>query len=171
MNRQVLEFNGNVFETAVQQTLAREFPDAVILHDKKVYSSYLKKDTQIDLVMIDSYGVFVIEAKGWKQWIKGNVGDVYWSGKSQGKDPMKVFSPLDQNFIHVRALRNSVRRLGYEPPIFWNVLCVPDGIAIYSDCDMLCNRSMLAHVIRRLEKKCSERIDVAGFAELVRMAE
>ena len=71
MNRLSLEMNGTWFELHVANELSRLFPESVVLHDLPLYSYYLSNwyerpiTTQIDLVFITPYRIYVIEAKKW----------------------------------------------------------------------------------------------------------
>ena len=167
MNRRTLEFNGNYFEQIIVNHLHSYYGgDCVVLHNKELFSNYLGKDTQIDVILIHKKGICVIEAKNWKQWIKGEYADYYWAGKSSSKDVMKVISPLNQNFLHIRVLKNAIRRKGYNPIDFHSIICVPDGTQIMSKCSEVCNLSMLTNKIDTLlhDEQC---IDVSAWASIL----
>ena len=63
-DRDVLEFNGSVFERTIAKYLASRYPGAILVPDRELYSHFLEAPTQIDLMMIHERGVFIIEAKG-----------------------------------------------------------------------------------------------------------
>ena len=52
----------------------------------------------------------MIEAKNWKNWVRGDYGDKHWKGQGASRGVITTFNPIDQNFIHIRALRNAIRR-------------------------------------------------------------
>lgn len=147
-NRDKLLYIGDTFEFEIMDVLRVAFPDAVLIHDRKIYSDYLQQDTQIDVIMIHSSGVFVIEAKNWKGWIKGTYDDAMWTGKSSEAKILTVFNPIHQNFIHIRTIRNALRGIGVNPPLFANIVVLPDGTAIKSDCSEIVNLSSLVSKIR-----------------------
>ncbi len=147
-NRNKLMYNGDTFEFEVMDTLRVAFPDAVIIHDKRIYSHYLQQDTQIDVIMIYDGGVFVIEAKNWKGWIKGTYDDDKWTGKSLEAKVLTVFNPIHQNLIHVRTIRNALRRIGVNPPFFANIVVFPDGAMIKSNCSEVVNLSSLVSKVK-----------------------
>lgn len=168
MDRRVLEFNGTFFETKIANHLRDLYGDSmIVIHDKKLFSQYLGKETQIDLICITNRAAFVIEAKGWRQWIKGEYSDYYWAGKSSGKDAMRVLSPINQNFIHIRALKNALRAQGYEPPEFYSVICVPDGTIINSSCKEVVNFSMLRCLIEDVVRKSEVLINAQLLCRLI----
>lgn len=150
MDRKVLEFNGSFFEQEIVKSLYEQFSDeCIVIHNKELYSDFLGKNTQIDVILLHKHGAYVIEAKNWKHWIKGNYADFYWAGKSAQKDVMRVISPINQNFLHVRALKNAIRKKGIQPLAFSSVICVPDGTDILSDCSELCNFSLLPYYVEK----------------------
>lgn len=62
------------------------------------------KTTQIDHVVVSSYGVFVIETKNYKGKIIGNEFDEYWKQKNY-KPEKSMYNPIRQNYGHIQALK------------------------------------------------------------------
>ena len=60
--------------------------------------------TQIDHVIISSFGVFVVETKNIKGWIFGGAQDAMWTQKIY-KHSDKFQNPLHQNYKHVKTLQ------------------------------------------------------------------
>lgn len=135
MNRQTLTLNGDWFELKVGNMLRSRFPNASILHNLSLYSSYLGEDTQIDLLMVKQNGIYVFEVKKWGIFIKGSRSSHYWSGKATVRNTIQQISPEAQNFMHIRALRNALRMAGYKPPLFSSYVIVPDGTNIETNCE------------------------------------
>lgn len=168
MDKKGLERNGNVFELRVCRYLhSRYGAKAVVLHNREVWSEYLGTDTQIDVILILPKGVFVIEAKGWRDWVRGEYNDFHWKGKSLHPDIMRVFSPVYQNFIHIRSLRNAIRKVGVEPPYFHNLVCFPDGTSIQSNCREVCNLSNLGVQIDELCRISTLNLNVERVTMLI----
>ena len=168
MDRKVLEFNGNFFEQEIVNDLYEQFGDeCIIIHNKELYCNFLKKNTQIDVILLHRRGAFVIEAKNWKHWIKGDYNDFYWTGKSASKDVMRVLSPVNQNFLHIRSLKNAIRNAGIQPLDFKSIICVPDGTQILSKCTEVCNFSMLAYKVH--ESLCNTTcLDLDAWHKIIR---
>lgn len=166
-SRQDLLAIGETFEFKLMAMLRYSMPNAVILHDLQLQSNYLGKDTQIDLVVVDKSGVFVIEAKNWKHWIKGDYNDSKWNGLTSDRRTITVFSPFEQNFLHIRTLRNAIRTKGVEPIEFHNIVVLPDGVDIYSNCREVVNLSRLPLVINSL-KNVRDTVNVKQYANLIR---
>lgn len=167
-DRKTLEFNGNIFESTICRYLISRYPESKILTDVHVYSEYLKKETQIDLIMIHPRGVFVIEAKGWRRWVRGGYNDKVWQGQSSQMNVLTVYSPIHQNVIHIRSLRNAIRvQCGIEPVTFHNIVCFPDGTELKTPCTEVCNLSLLN---MKIDQKILEQqyyIDVNEYVDLI----
>lgn len=74
--------------------------------------------TQIDHVVISPYGIFVIETKNMDGWIFGNADNARWTQVIY-KFRNSFQNPLQQNEVHVRALRQLV---GVHPEDVHNVV-------------------------------------------------
>lgn len=158
---------GNTFEFQIMDELRVSFPDAVLMHDLRLYSTFLKTDTQIDIVAITKFGVFVIEAKNWKHWVKGSYDDFNWTGLSSNRKIMTVFNPVHQNFIHIRALRNKLRVAGYSPATFHNFVVVPDGTQINSNCSEVVNLSILIRKLQQIANDTQKIMDVQEMYQVI----
>ena len=168
MDRNTLVCIGTRFEEQVIVTLYDSIPGVMVLHDKHLQSKYLGTETQIDIIAVCNKGVFVIEAKNWKRSIKGEETDHHWVGKSLAKDAMRVISPLEQNFVHVRTVRNALRtQMNIEPVLFHSLVCVPDGTLIYSDSSNVCSISQLPQVIERLILSSTDEIDACQYFDAI----
>lgn len=163
MGRAELEDSGTIFEMTIALQLANQFPKGFVLQDVKLFSPFLGKNTQIDLILISENGIFVIEAKNWKKSISGTVGARYWEGSSNN-GALQVISPFDQNFLHIRLLRNWLRRKGMNPVRFHNIICVPDGTEIRCNFPTVCTLSQLEKVILQYS---DTSIDVISYKKLI----
>lgn len=167
MSRSDLEMSGGLFEVSISGYLSRKYPGARVLQNLELYSHQLGKDTQVDIVLVHQKGIFVIEAKNWSSWIRGSYNDFRWTGKSRKKDLLRVFSPVNQNAIHIRALRNGMRVKGIAVPVFHNIVCFPDGTALYTNCEEVCNFSYLSYLIDGKIEQSTLNIDVNRYAVLL----
>lgn len=64
--------------------------------------------TQIDHVVVSPYGVFVIETKGYKEWILGGENSEYWT-QTIYRRRYQFYNPIKQNEGHVRFLHYLLR--------------------------------------------------------------
>lgn len=67
---------------------------------------------EIDLILINNYGIFVIESKGYSGWIFGNEINKTWT-QIIYKYKTHFFSPIIQNRIHIECL---AKMLGINNP-------------------------------------------------------
>ena len=79
---------------------------------KIVKNVYLKfsnnKTTEIDIIVISEYGVFVIENKNYSGWIFGNLKDEQWTETFPNGSKFKFYNPLKQNYTHINTLKNYI---------------------------------------------------------------
>lgn len=82
-----------------------------ILHNQPEYKEVLinlyipnQNDTsEIDSILINKYGIFVIESKGYSGWIFGNEEQKMWT-QTIYKNKYKFYNPITQNRNHILAL-------------------------------------------------------------------
>jgi len=72
--------------------------------------------TQIDHVIISNYGIFVVETKAYKGWIFGNANQEYWT-QVIFRYKKRFYSPLRQNFAHIKAIVDLLGRSRLKAPI------------------------------------------------------
>jgi len=74
--------------------------------------------TQIDHVVVSSYGIFCIETKNYNGWIFGDAKQEYWTRVIyRYKD--RIRNPMWQNYGHIKAIQDLVRNV--NP----NILIIP----------------------------------------------
>lgn len=59
--------------------------------------------TQIDHVIVSTFGIYCIETKNYSGWIFGNSKDQYWTQVIYRRKE-RFYSPLRQNYAHIKAL-------------------------------------------------------------------
>lgn len=83
--------------------------------DYKIINNVILKKgelkTQIDHVVISSFGIFVIETKNYKGWIFGHENSEYWTQVIY-KYKTKFYNPIFQNAGHIRALKACLKEYG-----------------------------------------------------------
>lgn len=167
-SRKVLEMNGNLFESRVVRVLQESEQDATVLHNVSVFSKFLEKDTQIDAILVHRKGLIVVEAKNWTDVVKGGYNDRVWISSSNNGGPITTYSPIDQNFIHMRALRNAFRQVKYYPPEMHSVIVFPDGARIESNCDEVCTLSQLPVRVRQILRESDRNYNIELCMSLLR---
>lgn len=100
------------FEKRVENRLRANFPDSKILHDVSI-PGRKGKPTQIDFVMLDATGVYVIEAKCYSGKVTGSASDVWWTKETKERDGSTMrkpaMNPLKQNENHVKHLKKLIK--------------------------------------------------------------
>jgi hypothetical protein len=108
--------------------LKKGFPSVTIYHDL-----IIKKDnngfSQIDLVLVTSEGIIVIEVKDYSGWIYGSGNNTNWTKVlSYGKKKYKFYNPIKQNNNHISELRKTLNQFENIP--FFSV------IVFFGDCEL-----------------------------------
>lgn len=79
---------------------------------KIVKNVYLKfsnnKTTEIDIIVISEYGIFVIENKNYSGWIFGSLKNEHWTETFPNGSKFKFYNPLKQNYTHINTLKNYI---------------------------------------------------------------
>jgi restriction system protein len=75
--------------------------------------------TQVDHVLVSSFGIFVVETKNFKGWIFGAEQDVQWTQSFPGGNKFGFQNPLRQNYRHTQCL---AEYLGLEHEVFHSVI-------------------------------------------------
>lgn len=112
----------------ILQLLKKEFPSVTIYHDL-----IIKKDndefSQIDLVLVTSEGIIVIEVKDYSGWIYGSGNNTNWTKVlSYGRKKYKFYNPIKQNNNHINELRKTLKQFKNIP--FFSV------IVFFGDCEL-----------------------------------
>ena len=96
------------FEKRVMNRLQSHFDPDCIFYNLNIPG---RKDgeTQIDFVLLDRTGIYIIEAKGYSGTVTGSYDDVKWTktltSRSGNTWKKKVMNPLFQNKGHIRYLK------------------------------------------------------------------
>lgn len=88
----------------------------VILDNLLIPSEHTKSGmTQIDHVIVSTYGIFVIETKGHTGYIFGSKQSKMWTQCKYGGVRSSFNSPTRQNYGHKQAALNVLKGLVFEP--------------------------------------------------------
>ena len=112
------KLKGMVGEYYVKRELSKLDPKHYfLLNDIMLPSSGHTNTTQIDHLVVSNYGIFSIETKNYTGWIFGNAYDDYWTQVIYYYKK-KFYNPLKQNYGHVKAIEEVLRRESASVPIF-----------------------------------------------------
>lgn len=97
--------------------------DTIIIPNFKFYSSVLGYSPQIDLLVLNKYGVYCIEAKNISGKLEGKFNDTIWTSYSKYY-VNSLQNPIKQNRTHIDALRFELRLKFGKSPLIKNIVCV-----------------------------------------------
>jgi len=76
-------------------------------------------DTEIDLLVLHTSGIYILEIKDYGGWIFGDARDKYWTQTFRdgrgGSVKYRRYNPLRQNYCHTQALRQELSFYGEVP--------------------------------------------------------
>ena len=108
--------------------LKKKFPSVTIFHDLIIKKNN-NEFSQIDLVLVTSEGIIVIEVKDYSGWIYGSGNNTNWTKVlSYGKKKYKFYNPIKQNQNHIIQLRKTLKQFENIP--FFSV------IVFFGDCEL-----------------------------------
>lgn len=167
MNRNTLNLIGESFETYLALKLKSCFPNDVIMHNIWATANFIGAQTQIDLVVITDKSFIVLEAKNWSKLIQGNYNDTFWLMGSGRTDKPDRYSPVRQNVMHIRSLRNCMRARGIEPICAHNLVVVPNTTVIRSNCKEVIHEADLVDVINNINNTSPFTIDKIRYRSII----
>lgn len=86
-------------------------------YKKFVFNVYLptqKGTTEIDIIMIHTSGIYVIESKNIKGLILGNQTQQQWTQYLSKRNSYSFYNPIKQNHAHIEALKEIIPVLNDE---------------------------------------------------------
>lgn len=97
------------FEKRVMNRLQSHFDPDLVIHDLNI-PGRKDKDAQIDFVLLDRTGIYIIEAKGYSGVATGSYSNAKWTKTITARDGRiwtnKQLNPLVQNRKHIKAMKN-----------------------------------------------------------------
>lgn len=96
---------GNYGEFKLYRKVIRKFGK-----DNVYTNVYLNNEntdyTEVDVIALSGYGIFVFEMKNYSGYIYGSENDQYWTQVLNRFSKNKFYNPLRQNYAHVKALES-----------------------------------------------------------------
>lgn len=165
-NRRTLEAKGLIFEGIVGNFLKHNFSNTFVFYNKVFAAKFLKRKlTQVDIIFITNKAIFVIEAKDWSIFIEGDYSSYAWLGMGDAKNVIKAFSPVYQNYLHLRLVKSMLRQQMEEIPPLINLVVVPDTCEIRTPCEEVIRFSALR---RRIEFELNKLDKVYNIRDLTK---
>lgn len=105
------EIKGEIGEENTVNEFKRFF-ESISSEFKIIRNIYLKYDdentTEIDILIISEYGIYVIENKHYRGWIFGNFKQNEWTDSYPNGTKIRFYNPLKQNYTHIRTLKKYI---------------------------------------------------------------
>ena len=142
---------------------------------KFLFNCYLPKEngetTEIDVLLINSNGIYVFESKNYSGWIFGDEKAKNWTQvlpKGRGRSHKeRFFNPIIQNKVHIKWLRNIV---GDEIPVYsiiaFSERCTLKKINVTSPDVQVINRHMILSAVNKVENTQSRKLSMEEINEL-----
>jgi len=128
---------GILAEEKIVKILERIFKRENIIHD-----SYFRDDelvtTQVDIIAIDSTGIYIIESKAYSSIIAGKSDEKMWVQLFGGKKYKRFPNPINQNTRHLEAIKNNLKEFSLPDNCFKSYIVFDNNckldISIEEDC-------------------------------------
>ncbi len=122
------------------------------------------KSTQIDHLVVSTYGIFSIETKNYKGWIFGSEFGKNWTQNIYGNK--KTFmNPILQNYAHIKAVENILKDSYPNMKYFSIIAFSPEAeIKVKLKESVVCK---MAQVSKEIEKLSNEEIIDKGELERI----
>lgn len=127
------------------------------------------KTTEIDLISINSSGIFVHESKNYSGWIFGDEKSKNWTQSLQNKQKYKFYNPISQNKGHIKAIDEYLDRkyqdvfLSY---IIFSERCELKKITVTSDNVRVFKRNKLQQQLKADKLEYGNRLTVEQIDEI-----
>ncbi|MDD2269696.1 MAG: nuclease-related domain-containing protein [Eubacteriales bacterium] len=102
--------------------------------------------TEVDLILVNCYGIFVFESKNYSGWIFGDEKNKKWTQSLKGGKKNKYFNPIWQNKGHISAIDAYLDKQytnAFYSYIVFSERCSLKKITIKSDNVSVIKRNML----------------------------
>jgi hypothetical protein len=173
INQAFTNSKGEILELMIENKLNELFPEAKIYRNVYVPKSY-GKDTQIDVLMLESFGIFIIEAKNLTatisgDWSKEKLKVKYRNGKEYDYD-----NPVLQNSMHYTYLQaiSSLSSL-----YFFNIVVGGDKtrfenedlktLPSYGNLTNIKNLEKTINILRKKRKLNISKMELESFIQII----
>jgi len=123
---------------------------------KFLFNCYLPKDdgttSEVDLIMLHSSGIYVIESKNYSGWIFGTETQKMWTKTFRSGQKEKFYNPLMQNSAHIKWLMHNIPDI--DKSAFYSIIvfserCELKNITLTTSNHMIVKRNYLLQVFAR----------------------
>lgn len=124
--------------------------------------------TQIDHLVISTYGVFSIETKNYKGLIYGSEYSKKWIQNIHG-NKNEFMNPILQNYAHIKAVKSILRKYYPNMRYFSIVAFSPDAkVKVKTNDSVICKMSQVSRNVKKLsDKEILNPNDLKNIVELI----
>lgn len=143
---------------------------------KFLFNVYLPKEneetTEIDVMLICTKGIFVVESKNYSGWIFGSEKQKTWTQslpQGKGRPSLKehFLNPIMQNKLHIKALKSVI---GEETPIYsviaFSERCTLKDVTVTDKQIKVVNRNRILNAVKNLAKQNETEIEQSQVEEI-----
>jgi hypothetical protein len=113
--------------------------------------------TEIDLIMLDNTGVYVLESKNYSGWIFGDEKSRNWTQTFRNGEKYRFFNPIWQNRKHIKAIRTTLMSANsvfknkelYKSYIVFSERCTLKKVSCHSSDVQILQRNYLKGAVMR----------------------
>lgn len=120
----------------------------VVVHNVMLRTE--KGTTQVDYIVVSTFGLFVIEVKNYNGWILGSEKGHEWTQSIYGKKH-KFMNPIHQNYGHVKALEKVMSDMELRDIPMYSIITFPGTSTLKVKCEKE-NVVYWAQLVKRIRK-------------------
>ncbi|WP_313524105.1 NERD domain-containing protein [Anaerotignum sp.] len=112
--------------------------------------------TEIDIIYVNEFGIYVLESKNYSGWIFGNDKSTYWTQALNKNTKNKFYNPVFQNAGHISALKamlGSRYDKTYKSLIIFSERCELKNIAVQTPNVYVIKRNSIRKTIQSLHQE------------------
>ncbi|WBW99153.1 nuclease-related domain-containing protein [Oceanirhabdus sp. W0125-5] len=125
--------------------------------------------TEIDLLIVASYGILVIENKNLSGSVFGNIQDKNWYQLKKSGEKKTFYNPIMQNEGHIKCLNHNLIKMGIKNISILNFVVFSNEQCEINVCD---KRIFMLHEMARWlsnkKIKNSNRINIKKISEIIK---
>lgn len=160
-------------ELNIVRILKRIFSEKDIIHDS--YFWYTKEDTtQVDVIAIDTTGIYVIESKAYSSIIKGKEKDKNWVQLFSKKKRQLFYNPINQNEWHIKAIKDCLEECNIPDIAFKSYIVFDDNcklnLELSDKCNVIQQKNLFYNILQKkmVAKEILTEKQVKDIAKILR---
>ena len=171
----IFQYNQSIYKTLVNVSMWKVFfnigyygefltvkaLEGISKNEKFLANIYLNKvnkddeTTEIDVIYINEFGVFVLESKNYSGWIFGTDKSKYWTQTLNRNAKNKFYNPVFQNAGHISALKATLdSRFDniYKSLIVFSERCKLKNVTVQTPNVYVVKRNHIRHTIKKINQ-------------------